>query len=140
MTRIIFIGSYWLQLLTYHPNRYFSNVHNHFLSLLVIFQVSKSSSDFWNNLKLTWQQCADLPFKCWASSVAELDGNVYIAMDSGKGAYVNPLMYDSKRDQWSTLPALPYCRLSLVIVPGWKQLLAIGGVVKNNGVDEVNHQ
>ena len=104
------------------------------------FQVSKSSSDFWNNLKLTWKQCADLSGNCWATSVAELDGNVYAAVQSGKGACVDPLMYDSKKDQWFTLPALPYGRFSLVTVPDWKQLLAIGGEVNNNGVIEISNK
>ena len=40
----------------------------------------------------------------------------------------NPLMYDSNKDQWSTLPALPYAHFSLVTIPDRKQLLAIGGI------------
>ena len=56
--------------------------------------------------------------KCYATSVAELDGKVYIA----------PLVYDSHMDQWSTLPKLPHVRFSLVAVPHKKQVLAIGGV------------
>ena len=63
------------------------------------FQVNKSSSDFWNNLKVTWQQCADLPGKCWVTAVAELDGKVYVSGQSGGGGYTNPLMYDSNKDQ-----------------------------------------
>ena len=48
-------------------------------------------------------------------------------------------MYDScNKDQWSTLPALPYCNFSLVTVPNRKQLLAIGGAVNNNGVIEIS--
>ena len=65
---------------------------------------------------------------------------MYAAVESGEGAYVDPLMYDSKRDQWSTLPALPYGMFSLVSVPDWKQLLAIGGEVNNNGVVEVGNK
>ena len=106
-----------------------------------MFQVNKSSSDFWNSLKVTWQQCADLPNKCWATSVAELDGKVYAKVVSSKGAYVNPLVYDSNKDQWSSLPALPYFNFSLLTVPDRKQLLAIGGSINNNnGVDEITNK
>ena len=87
--------------------------------------------------------------KCWARSVAKLDGKVYIAVQGGNTHYVNPLMYDSYKDKWFTLPALPHVRFSLVVVCckhllvtrglsslffTWekevchKQLLAIGGV------------
>ena len=104
------------------------------------FQVNKSSSDFWNNLKVTWQQCTDLPRKCWALSVAELDGKVYVSGYSGTGAYTFPFMYDSNKDQWSTLPALPYVAFSLVTVTEKKQLLAIGGAINNNGVVEYSNK
>ena len=100
------------------------------------FQVNKSSSDFWDNLKVTWQQCADLPVKCLATSVAELDGKVYVSGESEDGGYHDPLMYDSNKDQWSTLPALPCWYFSLVTVTEKKQLLAIGGNIRNNGVVE----
>ena len=105
-----------------------------------MFQVNKSSSDFWNHLKLTWQQCADLPSKYFATSVAELDGKVYAAMLSSKDSYAEPLMYDSNKDQWSTLPALPCTCFSLVTTPDSKQLLAIGGMVNNNGEIEVSNK
>ena len=105
-----------------------------------MFQVNKSSSDFWSSLKLTWQQCADLPSKCCATSVAELDGRVYVTINGSKGGYFEPLMYDSNKDQWSALPALPYVYFSLVAVPDRKQLLAIGGAVDNNGVIEVSNK
>ena len=62
--------------------------------------------------------------KCYATSVAKLDGKVYIADDSSSV----PLVYDSHMDQWSTLPKLPYSKFSLVAVPHKKQLLAIGGL------------
>ena len=104
------------------------------------FQVNKSSSDFWNNLNLTWQQCADLPGKCWASSVAELDGKVYVSGGDGGGAYACPFMYDSNKDQWSTLPDLPCALFSLVTVTEKKQLLAIGGCTNNNGVIEESNK
>ena len=96
-----------------------------------MFQVNKSSSDFWNNLKLTWQQCADLPLKYWITAAAELDGKVYVAIKGSRGGYVEPLMYDSNKDKWSSLPALPYANFSLVTIPDRKQLLAIGGVGNN---------
>ena len=99
-----------------------------------MFQVNKSSSDFWNSLKLTWQQCADLPYKCWAFCVVELDGKLYASMLHSGGGYVTPVMYDSNKDQWSFLPELPCGHFSLVAVHDWKQLLAIGGSINNDGV------
>ena len=105
-----------------------------------MFQVNKSTIDFWRNLKLTWQQCANLPDKCWASSVAELNGKVYTAIMDVANPFTKPLMYDSNKDQWSTLPALPYGHFSLVTVPDRKQLLAIGGVVKNRRMYEVSNK
>ena len=96
------------------------------------FQVSKSSSDFWNSLKLTWKKRADLPVRCRPISVAELDGKVYVAVaDSDYGDFV-PLMYDSCKDEWSVLPELPYAWFSLVAVPYKKQLLVIGGLTGKN--------
>ena len=106
----------------------------------MIFQVNKSSSDFWNSLKLTWQQCANLPHKCWATSVAELDGKVYVPIISSGGAHFEPLMYDSYKDQWYILPALPYVNFSLVTVHDRKQLLAIGGMVNNNREIEISNK
>ena len=82
-----------------------------------MLQVNKSSSYFWNSLKLTWQQCADLASKYFATSVAELDGKVYAALLSSNDSYAEPFMYDSINDQWSILPALPYTCFSLVTVP-----------------------
>ena len=96
--------------------------------MVSLLQVSKSSSDFWDDLWLTWQQCADLPLRCWANSVAELNGKVYISAKGDRINYVDPLMYDSYKDEWSSLPELPNIRFSLVAVPYKKQLLAIGGV------------
>ena len=106
----------------------------------MVFQVNKSSSDFYNNLKLTWRQCSKLPCKCLASSVARLDEKVYAAMVHSTGAYYDTFMYDSNKDQWSMLPALPCARFSLVTLPDRKQLLAIGGMVDNNGVIEVSNK
>ena len=110
------------------------------VSLCMNFQVNKSSSDFWNNLKLTWQQCADLPDKCCSTSVAELDGKVYVSGESSETAFFNPFMYDSDKDQWSTLPELPCWYFSLVTVTEKKQLLAIGGRTSNNGVIEESNK
>ena len=103
-----------------------------------MFQVNKSSSDFWNNLKLTWEQCVDLPLKCWALSVAELDGKVYATFADSKHARRGPLMYDSNKNLWFSLPVLPYGNFSLVTVPDRKQLLAIGGSVNNNNYNGLN--
>ena len=104
-----------------------------------MFQVNKSSSDFWNSLKVTWQTC-DLPQKRWALSVAELGGKVYVTVAGSEFTYFDPLMYDSNKDQWSSIPALPYTTFSLVTVPGRKQLLAIGGKVTNGGVVEITNK
>ena len=105
-----------------------------------MFQVNKSSSDFWNSLKLTWQQCADLPSKYFAISVAELNGKVYVTIKDSEFSYFEPLMYDSNKGQWSILPALPYIDFSLVTVPDRKQLLAIGGSWDNNVVIEISNK
>jgi len=72
--------------------------------------------------------------------VVEMDGKVYAAIIGSAGAYVDPLMYDSNKDRWSTLPALPYAHFSLVTVPDRKQLLTIRGMVKNNGVIEISNK
>ena len=104
-----------------------------------MFQVNNSSNDFWNSLKLTWQECADLPYKRWTTSVAELDGKVFAATLGS--SYFEPLMYDSNKDQWSSLPSPPYVHFSLVTVLDKKQLLAIGGVVtNNNGIHEITNK
>ena len=81
---------------------------------------------------MTWQQCADLPWKFWVLSVAELDGKVYVSGNCENGGYQCPLIYDSSNDQWSSLPNLPCWFFSLVTVTEKKQLLAIGGVKDNN--------
>ena len=105
-----------------------------------MLQVSKSSSDFWNSLKLTWQQCTDLPLKCRITSVTELDGKVYGTIVGAKNGYTQPLVYDTNKDLWSTLPALPYSYFSLVSVPDRKQLLAIGGWTVKNGIHEFSNK
>ncbi|XP_065890549.1 uncharacterized protein [Dysidea avara] len=103
-------------------------------------QVNKSSTDFWNNLRITWQKCADLPSKVWAKSVAELDGKVYVTVFNSRGGYNAPYMYDSNKDHWSILPELPSWYFSLVTVPDRKQLLAIGGIVRSNNVVKVTNK
>ena len=94
----------------------------------------------WNNLDPKWQQCADLPCKCWVMSVTELDDKVYVSVASGEGAYAAPYTYDSNKDQWSILPHLPYAYFSLVTVTEKKQLLAIGGFSNNNGIFEKSNK
>ena len=105
-----------------------------------MFQVNKSSCDFWNSLQLTWRQCAGLPSKYWAGSVAELNGKVYVTYKDHKCLHFDVLCYDCTKDQWSKLPGLPYLGCNLVTVPDRKQLLAIGGVVKNNEVDVISNK
>ena len=95
--------------------------------MTLTFQINNRSTEFWNNLKLTWQQCADLPEKYWANSVTKLDSKVYITPYGEDGGYSTPLMYDIDKDKWFILPRLPYGGYCLVAVPDKKQLLAIGG-------------
>ena len=63
--------------------------------------------------------------KCFITSIAELNGKVYIAVHG----QLNPLVYDSHKDEWSSLKNLPYVVFSLVAVHRTKQLLAIGGAL-----------
>ena len=63
--------------------------------------------------------------KCNVTSIAELDGKVYVAISHR----FYPLVYDSHKDEWSSLQKLPYVKCSLVAVHHSKQLLAIGGVL-----------
>ena len=85
--------------------------------------------------------CADLPKKCWATSIAELDGNVYITVQDSTAACLTPYVYNFVRKEWLPLPDLPYVNASLVSVPSKNQLLAIGGCKKNDvNVVEVSRQ
>ena len=104
------------------------------LAIWLNASLSKSSSDFRNGLKLTWKRCADLPVRCRAISVAELDGKVYVAVIGSDYGDSVPLMCDSYKNKWSVLPELPYAQFSLVAVPYKKQVLAIGGLTSNNKV------
>ena len=110
-----------------------------FVIIVVNFQATKSSNDFWNKLKVTQQHCADLLVKCWPTSVTELDGKVYIVAEgSSEAAYL--YAYDVIKRKWLQMPALPYHKCSLVSVPEQKQLLAIGGCKKTEDVVEVSSQ
>ena len=64
--------------------------------------------------------------------MAELDRRIYVTLVDNENGYYAPFMYDCNKDRWSSLPALPLIRFSLVTVPDYKLLLAIGGMVKNN--------
>ena len=75
--------------------------------------------------------------KDYATSVAELDGKVYVAVLGDRSYNYIPRMYDCQKDEWSMLPELPYAEFSLVAVPYKKQLLAIGGLTSN---DEVSNK
>ena len=66
--------------------------------------------------------------RCCATSVAELDGKVYVAVTGNKNYYFVPLVYDYYKDEWSVLPELPFTHFSLVAVSYKRQLLAIGGL------------
>ena len=72
--------------------------------------------------------------KSRVTSITELDGSVYVSL-SGQ---TYPLMYDSRKDRWSQLPALPVKHFSLVSVPDKKQLLAVGGITDNKDVKVCN--
>ena len=87
-----------------------------------------------------WEPCADPPYKGWVISVVELDRKLYAAVLGNRGGYVTPFVYDPVEDRWSSLPALLCIQFSLVAVPDKKQLLAIGGMVNNNGVDEISNK
>ena len=102
--------------------------------------MNKGSSEFWNNHYATWKPCADLPCSGWVLSVAELDGRIFTSMLYERGGYVTPFVYDSDKDQWSSLPALPYIHFSLVAIPDCKQLLAIGGMVSKYGGADVSNK
>ena len=78
------------------------------------------------NLKLTWQQCASLPGKIWATSVAVCDGIIYVSTIHGIGLY----MYDPSKNSWSQPSWLPRVSdFTLVAVPSKNQLLIIGGLL-----------
>ena len=80
------------------------------------------------NLKLTWQQCASLPEKIWATSVAVCDGIIYVSTIHGIGLYV----YDPNKNSWSQPSWLPHVNdFTLVAVPSKNQLLIIGGLLDN---------
>ena len=78
-----------------------------------------------------------MPIECFATSVAELDGRVFIAVTDNENYCFNPLMYDPYKDEWSVLPNLPCVEFSLVAVPYKKQLLAIGGLASNEVSNKV---
>ena len=84
-----------------------------------------------------WKKRADLPVRCRATSVAELDGKVYVAVVKSDHSNFVPRVYDSNEDEWSVLPKLPYAWFSLVAVPYKKQLLAIGGLCSNEVSNKV---
>ena len=90
------------------------------------------SVNFWKSLNPVWTQCADLPQPYWITSVAELDGNVYVTPLLNEGGLPYPLMYDSTKNRWSRLPDLSSIQFTLVTIPGLKQLLAIGGLSGDN--------
>ena len=71
--------------------------------------------------------------KCDINSIAELNGKVYIAIAHRR----YPLVYDSHKDEWSSLLKLPYVGFSLVAVHHSKQLLAIGGALDKVITNEV---
>ena len=77
-----------------------------------------------------------MPFKFWIDSVAILGEKVYVTAKGSEFALAEPLMYDSNKDQWFSLPSLPFIDFSLVALPDRKQLLAIGGRTYKNGIPD----
>lgn len=53
-------------------------------------------------------------------------------------SYSDPVVYDVSNDSWAILPPLPCAKFCLVVVHSLKQLLAIGGFSKYNGVLEIS--
>ena len=93
--------------------------------------------NFWSSIKLDWKQCTDLPLKCFVTSVAELEGKVYISIKGSQCAYLNPLVYITAQNRWYELPPLPHARYSLCAIPSKNQLLAIGGVKVTDGIVDI---
>ena len=89
---------------------------------------------------MTWEQCAALPEKCWATSVVQLDGMVYVMTTNRNGGFLAPFVYDPHKDQWSALPDLPCWYFSLMTVPEKKQLLAVGGMTSINGAEAASNK
>ena len=97
-----------------------------------MLQIGIKSLDFWKSLNPVWTKCADLPGPYWITSVAELDGTVYVTPLLNEGGLPYPLKYDFNKNQWSILPDLPCVQFTLVAIPDLKQLLAIGGLSRDN--------
>jgi len=78
----------------------------------------------------------------WVKSIAELNGKVYIVVRSEDGSVPFPLMYDCNLNHWKTLPELPTGGLffSVAALPSRKQLLAIGGIVRKDGIVEATNK
>ena len=102
--------------------------------------MNKSSRTFWNSLKLTWRQRVDLPCKCWAISVAELDGMVFTAMLTSGSAYASPFMYNPFTDEWRSLPSLPCVHFGIATIHQSNKLLAIGGTINTKQGIEINNK
>jgi len=102
--------------------------------------MSKSNARLWSSLELSWDQVASLPLKCWATSVAELDGKVYVSIEGPSCGYVDPIMFDSNLNKWFILPSLPCSRFSFAVVPNKRHVLAIGGRVISDGSIELSNK
>jgi len=58
----------------------------------------------------------------------------------GTASYSSPFVYDSGKDSWAVMSCLPCAKFSLITVDNLKQLLAIGGLSKCNGVLEISNK
>lgn len=81
-----------------------------------------------------------MPTKRWITSIAELDGIVFTTVMDGTASYSDPFVYDFNEDSWAIMPNLPCARFCLVVVHDLKQLLAVGGFSKCNGVLEISNR
>ena len=73
------------------------------------------------------------------SSIAELDGKVYITAYNSLGGSQTPYMYDFSKDHWSTLKS-PSWHFSFVSVPDRKLLLAIGVIARHNDSKKMSNK
>ena len=89
---------------------------------------------------MEWQQCTDLPGKLWVTSIAELDGKVYVGVYGGEGGCNYPFVYDFNKSKWSVLPELPSLYFGLVTVSSRKQLFAVGGISTSDNILKVTNK
>ena len=66
-----------------------------------------------------------MPEECFVTSIAEMDGKVYVAaIDKSQ---FSSFMYDIKAENWSPLPILRMSYYNLIAIHNKKHILAVGG-------------